>query len=30
MTVAMRQAKADDLANLLELMQEFYAECGLR
>jgi len=28
MTVAMRQANADDLADLLELMQEFYAEAG--
>jgi hypothetical protein len=28
MTVAMRQAKDDDLADLLELMQEFYAESG--
>ena len=28
MTLAMRQANADDLADLLELMQEFYAEAG--
>ena len=28
MTVVMRQANADDLADLLELMQEFYAEAG--
>jgi len=28
MTVAMRQANADDLADLLGLMQEFYAEAG--
>lgn len=28
MTVMMRQAGEDDLANLLELMQEFYAEAG--
>ncbi len=28
MTVVMRQASEDDLANLLELMQAFYAEAG--
>lgn len=28
MTVAMRQASAHDLADLLELMHEFYAEAG--
>jgi diamine N-acetyltransferase len=28
MTVGMRQANADDLADLLELMQEFYGEAG--